>query len=194
MCLIRKHPTFATEDTSEHSGFSNHWLAFHFPSNPWHHHQLQTNIFILRQASVIYFCKLPFTPTEIKKRKQGLERVGEVKSCRSIIYQLPNLQHVPQTRHGTMHFAHLRSLWRLFICHFLRSFSLSKSNLTFSFSLPLAPLGHNSLNLDPNAHIFEILEIRFKKWSKIRLFVFAGFVCGWLNRFKIKSVSPSWRL
>lgn len=54
-------------------------------------------------AAVIYFCKPSFTPTEIKKRKQGLERVGEVKSCRSIIYQFPNLQHAPQTRHGALH-------------------------------------------------------------------------------------------
>lgn len=133
---LGKHHTSTTQDASENGGFSNCRLAFHFPSNPWHHHPFWGRYFHFNaRPSVIYFCKLSFfAPSGIKKRKQGLERAGEVKSCRRIIYQFLNLQHVPSNSpRAPAAPPRLCSLWRLFIFHFLTGLILSKSYFAFFF-------------------------------------------------------------
>lgn len=85
--------TCTAEDTS-----GNRPLAFHFPSKA-------PDITGIRLGETLSISCQPichlflqaclFASRGIKKRKQGLERAGEVKSSRRIIYQFLNLQHAP---------------------------------------------------------------------------------------------------
>lgn len=75
------------------------WLPFIFPKTLDIISSFGPCIFLFTPSICHLFFKLSFSPIEIKKIKQGLERVCEVRLCRTL-YQLASLQHVPQTPTG----------------------------------------------------------------------------------------------
>lgn len=150
MWLISKHPTKTTQGIWKHGGFPDHWLAFHFPSRTWHHLQFLTNIFyfLLSICDVFLQAALFFLPPEIKKRKQALERNGEVKLCKGIIYQRPHLRLVPPTPSGASEFPLPLFTLKIIYSSFLNRLHFVHVKFHFFF----LSVAHNSLKLDPNAH------------------------------------------
>lgn len=157
-------------------------FPFFFPKTLDIISSFRPSIFILRQASVIYFCKLSFSPIEIKKIKQGLERVCEVRSCRSVYQVCKPSACSPNSPRGPAVPPPLFTLKIIYIS-LLNRLHCVQVKLHFSYSLSLVQVAHNSLKMDPNGHIFEILKTLLLYKSKVKNeSVCFGCLCLWVMK------------